>query len=160
MNPGQRRPHSARSSLRVVAIALASVSCWIATLACGWQHDLPTTSRAGSLSGVIRYDGTMGGAGRPLAIAVYRSFPPSGPPVATRLVERYELPYRYEFSGLAPGTYYVGALIDVDRMDTRYAGMLVPRRDPHGYASGGEPISLTADRGAASADIELRDPRE
>jgi hypothetical protein len=98
--------------------------------------------------------------GRPLAIALYRSFPPSGPPVATKLLERFALPYRYEFTGLAPGSYYVGALIDVDRMDTRHAGMLVPERDPHGYAGGGAPIQLGVSQGAAAVEIELEDPAE
>jgi hypothetical protein len=90
-----------------------------------------------------------------LAIAVYSSFPPSGPPLATQFIERYTLPFRYEFTGLRPGRYYVGALIDVDRMDTRHAGMLNRARDPFGYAGRGAPVDLRVDRGTAGADITL-----
>lgn len=144
--------------LRLAGVIVA-VTCMAAPGGCDSSSDLPRAAPAGTLSGTIRYQGAMTAPGRPLAIALYRTFPPSGPPMATRLVERYELPYHYEFTGLAPGTYYVGALIDVDRMDTRYAGMLT-KRDPYGYAGGGEAIRLDASQGAAAIDVDLEDPAE
>lgn len=86
-------------------------------------------------------------------------YPPSGPPVAWRLVEEYELPYRYVFDGLPPGRYVVGASIDVDPADTRYPGRLNPLRDPHGYARGGWLFNVDSFAGVDGADIVLEDPR-
>ena len=111
----------------------------------------------GSISGSIAYDGPAAGGGRPLAIAVYRTFPPSGPPVAWTLVETYAFPFRYSFDGLPPGTYFVGAAVDVDPADTRYVGMLNAERDPHGYALEGGRIEVTSVEGSAGADIRLED---
>lgn len=111
------------------------------------------------IGGTIRYDGAATGGGRPLAIAVYATFPPAGPPVTWKLVTEYELPYRYVFEGLPPGRYVVGASIDVDPVDTRDLGRLNPARDPHGYAGGGALFDVDALGGAAGADILLEDPR-
>lgn len=138
---------------RSAASTLAFVM-WLA-VACS---DAGRAPRGNTIAGSVFFDGQTAALGQPLAIAVYRSFPPKGPPVAWRYVEQYSFPYRYEFDDLPPGTYYVGALVDVDRMDSRHAGMLNPRRDPHGYAGGGEPIAVTALAGAAGADIRLEEP--
>ena len=125
---------------------------------CGRPDGAVHTAVPGTISGVVHYDGPAAARGRVLAIAVYRSFPPVGPPVATQLIERYTLPYKYEFNGLPPGTYHVGALIDVDRQDSRHAGMLVRGTDPHGYAAGGGPIVVALDRGVAGVDVLMQEP--
>lgn len=139
--------------IMVGAVALAALLLFAG--ACGIPGDKPGLPTAGSISGTIRYGGAGAALGRPLAIAIYRTFPPVGPPLATQLIESYEFPYRYEFSDLPPGTYYAGALIDIDRTDTRYAGMLVESRDPHGYAGDGAPVRLAPGRGVAGVDIDL-----
>lgn len=145
------------AALRTCAIGIAgAVLIW----GCDDRSEVVFEAPGGTLSGTIDYTGAAAGPGRPLSIALYRSFPPKGPPVAAKLIENYSFPQRYQFSGLAPGTYYVGALIDVDRMDTRYAGMLAPKRDPHGYAGAGAPIAIDSTRGAALIDLELKDVAE
>lgn len=122
--------------------------------------DAGSSVPAGStIGGTIRYEGAAREGGRPLAIAVYATLPPSGPPVAWRVIEQYELPYRYVFEGLPPGRYVVGASIDVDPADTRYLGRLNPGRDPHGYSGGGQPFDVDDYAGADGADIRLEDPR-
>lgn len=126
---------------------------------CAADDARPTLPAGSTLGGIIYYDGAAAAPGRPLAIALYRTFPPQGPPVATRLVEQYALPYTYLFEDLSAGDYYVGALIDVDRLDTRYAGMLNADRDPHGYAGGGAPVQVGEQVGAVGIDIPLADPR-
>ncbi len=113
----------------------------------------------GTLAGAVHYEGELPTAGRALAIAVYGSFPPTGPPLRALLLERYELPQPFVFEGLASGNYYVGALVDVDRMDTRHSGMLNAELDPYGYFGGGQPIALDAGSGAANLDVVLEDPR-
>ena len=133
---------------------MASTALW---WACASPDNEVGAAARETISGTIYYDGNAVAPGRSLAIAVYASFPPSGPPLATQLIERYELPFHYRFTGLRPGRYYVGALIDVDRMDTRYAGMLNRVRDPFGYAGGGEPIEIDASQGAAGVDITLEE---
>lgn len=141
------------------ALSRASFGLLLAVATCAPSgpsaHDPP----AGSIGGTISYDGAAAGAGRALSIAVYRVYPPKGPPVASKLVERYDLPYQYSFDGLDPGTYYVGALIDVDPSDTRYPGMLNAARDPYGYVGGGQPIVVQQFSGVAGADIALREDR-
>ncbi|MBI4509524.1 MAG: hypothetical protein HY698_07790 [Deltaproteobacteria bacterium] len=111
----------------------------------------------GTISGTISYTGPAAGGGRPLSIAVYRTYPPSGPPVAWRLVEEYKFPYHYYFENLPPGSYTVGASLDVDPADTRYLGMLNAKRDPHGYASHGKLVSVDAMHGVGGADLKLED---
>jgi len=86
---------------------------------------------------------------------LYSSYPPSGRPIRAQLVEDYSLPFSFTFSGLPAGTYYVGALIDVDRMDTTWSGMLNPERDPYGYAGEGTPFEIVDFESVPSADIEL-----
>ncbi|MBI2892979.1 MAG: hypothetical protein HYY06_05470 [Deltaproteobacteria bacterium] len=144
-------PGSARSG--PVAILIAS---WLCACAAQVGADPPP---AGTISGTITYDGPAAGGGRPIAVAVYRNFPPSGPPVSWKLLETYELPVRYSFDGLPPGNYWVGAAIDVDPADTRYVGMLNPRRDPHGYALEGRRIEVGEIEGAAGADVRMEDRR-
>jgi uncharacterized protein (DUF2141 family) len=140
--------------LRGVALAAtASLS------ACLGQSDGAGAAAPETITGTIYYEGSAAAPGRPLSIAVYTSFPPSGAPLATQLVESYDFPFHYHFDGLKPGRYYVGALIDVDRADTRYAGMLNRVRDPFGYAAKGAPTELEIDRGAAGADITLEEHR-
>lgn len=117
-----------------------------------------TGTAAGSISGTISYSGALGG-GRALSIALYKTYPPKGPPLASQLVQKYEMPYHYFFDGLEPGSYYVGALIDIDPSDTRYPGMLNAVRDPHGYVGNGKPVKLEQLQGAPGADIRLEDPR-
>jgi len=121
---------------------------------CGPSSGAPQNS----ISGTISYDGVAGG-GRALSIALYKTYPPKGPPLATQLIQSYQMPYSYSFEGLEPGTYYVGALIDIDPADTRYPGMLNAARDPHGYVGGGQPVQLVQLQGSAGADIHLEDPR-
>ncbi len=121
--------------------------------ACGSTRSAP----AGTITGTISYDGSAAGGGRPLGIAVYKTYPPSGMPIAYRLVADYQFPYRYVIDGLPPGTYYVGALIDVDPADTRYVGMLNAKRDPHGYAGNGQQVEVEDLHGSSSADIVLQD---
>jgi len=129
------------------------------TLACGGSSGAPSSN---SISGTISYTGNVGG-GRALSIAVYSTYPPKGPPLATQLVQKYDLPYHYSFEGLEPGTYYVGALIDIDPSDTRYPGMLNAVRDPHGFVGGGSlpaPVKIVDSmQGTAGVDIRLEDPR-
>lgn len=127
----------------------------LSVASCGETRSTPT----GTIAGTISYKGPATGGGRPLGIAVYRTYPPSGIPVAYRLVHDYQFPYRYAIDGLAPGAYYVGALIDVDPADTRYVGMLNAKRDPHGYAGNGRPVQVADLHGASSADIVLQDVR-
>lgn len=148
-----------RSILAAIGITLATAlgagSVILPVSACG-----PTKSTStGTISGTISYEGSASGAGRPLGIAVYKTYPPSGPPVAYRLVDEYQFPYRYVFDGLSPGTYYVGALIDVDPADTRYVGMLNAKRDPHGYAGNGQQVKIEDFQGTSSVDIVLQDVR-
>ena len=131
-----------------LALALAAVSC------SSTQVGAATT---GTIGGTITYAGAAAGGGRPLSVAVYRRCPPSGPPIAYQLVETYQLPHRYEFVGLPPGTYCVGALIDVDPADTRYLGMLNAKRDPHGYAGTDHPVTVGEFSGASGVDIKLMD---
>ena len=117
--------------------------------------DVPPTT----IRGTIHYDGPAVGRGRPLAIAVYGSLPPTGPPVRTALLQTYEFPQPFQFDGLPPGTYFVGASIDVDRADRRYAGMLNPELDPFGYVGDGAPITLGDRWGVGGLDITLEDPQ-
>jgi hypothetical protein len=131
-----------------MAFAVIASSCTSASLG-----GAPT----GTITGTITYSGAAGGGGRPLSIALYPRCPPKGAPLAVQLVEKYELPYRYRFDGLSPGSYCVGALIDVDPADTRYVGMLNPKRDPHGYAADGHVISVEQFSGASGANITLED---
>ncbi|MCP4446138.1 MAG: DUF2141 domain-containing protein [Myxococcales bacterium] len=133
-------------TLQGIILSIALLLCL--TTCAGEPSSVP---QAGTISGVIQYDGVAQGPGRTLSIALYRSFPPVGPPIQSELIETYSFPYRYELTDLAPGTYYVGALIDVDRLDTRYSGMLNVLRDPYGYASS----SLHSTRGVAAVNITL-----
>jgi len=112
----------------------------------------------GIVTGTIHYDGVAAGPGRPLAIAVYGTFPPSGPPVRATLIDTYEFPVRFSFDNLSEGTYYVGALIDVDRADRRYAGMLNPELDPYGYAGDGAPVVVGPTAGVGGLAIQMVDP--
>lgn len=112
----------------------------------------------GVITGTVDYDGVAAGPGRPLALAVYRTFPPSRPPVRTALIDGYDFPVRFSFHGLSPGTYYVGASIDVDRADRRHAGMLNPALDPFGYAGEGAPVVLGATAGVGRLAIHMVDP--
>lgn len=112
----------------------------------------------GVVTGTINYDGVAAGPGRPVAIAVYTTFPPSGPPVRTALLDTYEFPVRFSFVDLSAGTYYIGALIDVDRADRRYAGMLNPELDPYGYANDGAPVVLSPSEGVGGLAIQMTDP--
>jgi hypothetical protein len=137
------------------ATMAAGFGLFVAAITCG-----PSSGPAqGSIEGTITYDGAAGGGGRALSIAVYKTYPPKGPPLATQLLQHYQLPYHYRFSGLEPGTYYVGALIDVDPADTRYPGMLNAARDPYGYVGGGQPVKVAQLQGAAGADVRLEDPQ-
>ena len=148
-----------RSILAAIGITLATAlgagTVVTSFAACGPTKATPT----GTISGTISYDGHSAAAGRPLGIAVYKTYPPSGPPVAYRLVDEYQFPYRYVFDGLPPGAYYVGALIDVDPTDTRYVGMLNAKRDPHGYAGNGQQVRIEDFGGTAGVDILLEDSR-
>jgi hypothetical protein len=127
----------------------------LSVAACG-----PTkSSPGGTIAGTISYEGPAAGGGRPLGIAVYKTYPPSGLPITYQLLDNYQFPYRYVFNGLSPGSYYVGALIDVDPADTRYVGMLNPKRDPHGYVGKGQPVRVDDLQGASGADIALEDVR-
>ena len=129
--------------------------CVLVSFVSGCGSTGSPTASGGTISGTINYAGPAAGGGRPLAIAVYRKTPPSGPPVAWRLVESYQFPYRYSFDNLPPGNYVVGALIDVDPTDTRYTGMLNAKRDPHGYSNGGGLVHIDDQRGAVALDIKL-----
>ena len=135
--------------------ASATVALVLAAVSCGSTQTGGATT--GTIAGTIASSGAAAGGGRPLSIAVYRRCPPSGPPIAYQLVETYQLPYRYDFVGLAPGTYCVGALIDVDPADTRYVGMLNAKRDPHGYAGTDRPVMVGEFSGASGVDIKLTD---
>ncbi|MBI2388562.1 MAG: hypothetical protein HYV09_03000 [Deltaproteobacteria bacterium] len=137
------------------ARAIVCLFC-ISLLACGTSETAPQTA---SISGTITYAGAAAGHGRPLAIAVYRAFPPKGPPVAWRLIEQYQLPYRYTFDNLPPGSYVVGALVDVDPADTRNIGQLNAARDPHGYSASGRLLPVDATHIAEGADIVLEDAK-
>ena len=130
-----------------------------AIVACGTSATDSTSPRTSSVSGTITYAGPAAARGRPLAIAVYRSYPPKGPPVAWRLVDDYRFPYRYTFDDLPAGSYTVGALIDVDTADTRNIGQLNAARDPHGYAAGGRLLSVSEQHAELGADIALQDPQ-
>lgn len=138
---------SARTNLGAALLCLVMAGC----ASTGDTHAPPTAS----ISGTIEYGGTAAGGGRPLAIAVYRRFPPKGPPVAWRLVERPQFPYRYTFDNLPPGDYVVGALIDVDPSDTRNIGQLNPKRDPHAYSKGGGLTHVDEQHGAVGLDLVL-----
>ncbi len=140
------------------AVRLTAVVMPFLLTACAMGSDSQVGPPQSVVSGTIHYEGPAAGRGRPLSIAVYGSLPPTGPPLRAVLVEDYEFPYRFTFDGLRPGTYYVGALIDVDRADRRYAGMLNPERDPFGYAGDGVPIVLGERRGVGGLEIRLEDP--
>lgn len=135
----------------------ARLSVWAALLCVAMSGCASSgaESTGSTISGEIAYTGSAAGGGRPLAIAVYRTYPPSGPPVAWRLVENPKFPYRYTFDGLAPGNYVVAASVDVDPSDTRYVGMLNVKRDPHGYSSGGQLVHVDAMHGVAGMDVAL-----
>jgi hypothetical protein len=137
------------------SLACTALACVLATISCGSTKTGAAPS--GTIAGTITYAGAAAGGGRPLSIAVYAHCPPSGPPVAYQLVETYRLPYRYQFVGLSPRTYCVGALIDVDPLDTRYVGMLNPKRDPHGYSASERPVVVDELAGASGIDITLED---
>lgn len=142
--------HAPAHALRCAAFGVA-----LFVVACG-----PTKSTAaGTIAGTVYYDGSAAGGGRPLGIAVYKTYPPSGPPVTYQLVDKYQFPYHYVIDGLSPGTYYVGALIDVDPADTRYVGMLNPKRDPHGYAGSGQQVRVEEFHGTSGVDVVLEEHR-
>lgn len=136
-------------------LSLGALLCVLVSFVAGCGNSGSTTASGGTISGTINYTGTAAGGGRPLAIAVYHRTPPSGPPVAYRLVESYEFPYRYSFDNLPPGNYVVGALIDIDPTDTRYTGMLNTKRDPYGYSNGGAVVHVDEQHGAVAMDIKL-----
>jgi len=143
-------------STRVVETALA-VACW-SLASCG-TSDAPSAAPTSTVSGAITYAGPAAASGRPLAIAVYPTFPPQGPPVVWRIYEAYTFPFQYSFQQLPPGSYVVGASIDVDPTDTPYLGQLNAKRDPYGYSAGGRLIAVDEQRGAAGIDIALEDPK-
>ena len=143
------------TSTRTMGRAILALFIGLALTAC--VEDAVTSPQGGTISGTVYYAGPAAAPGRPLAIALYSSYPPVGPPAATRLVDSYQFPYDYHFENLAPGTYYVGALIDVDRLDTRHTGMLNAGRDPYAYAPG--PVIVDDLEGASGVDLGLEDAR-
>ncbi len=108
-----------------------------------------------SLAGVVDYDGALDGT---LEVSVFRSFPPRGGPIAVKRVETPTFPYRYAFTDLPPGRYYVLAMIDRNADD---GGAFHPTIDPGG-AHGGftSPVSVLvgATVKADAVDLRMVDP--
>lgn len=107
------------------------------------------------LSGVVRYAGQNVGA---LQVSVFDSFPPRGTPIATVRIEHPTFPQRYQFDDLAPGRYFVLAIVDQDPADgDRYH----PATDPGGaHGSYASPQSVTVGLLAPvqGIDVEIQDP--
>lgn len=112
-------------------------------------------SKAAQLSGVVRYPGTRPGA---LQVSAFDSFPPRGAPIATVRFESPTYPQAYEFRDLAPGRYFVLAIVDQDPNDgDRYH----PSTDPGGaHGSYVSPQSVTVGlvQPSTGIDIEMNDP--
>jgi|JI10StandDraft_1071094.scaffolds.fasta_scaffold05240_17 uncharacterized protein (DUF2141 family) len=137
----------ALSSVVFTLAALTGAACVAGSAAPGEQP--------GAITGVIDYAGAEVG---PLRVVAYASFPPSGPPVARVTIAEPRFPQPYELTGLAPGRYFVLAIIDTfDGDGDRYR----PRVDPGGafgrYDSPAA-ITLAGDRPALDVDIELAAP--
>lgn len=137
------------SSLAAVLIPVAG--CGIG----GMDTGVVRSAAPGRVSGAISYQGGYVG---PLQVALFRSFPPRGTPVARVDISEPTFPQPFELEDLMPGTYFLLAIVDADPTDgDRYH----PHDDPGGaFGSYNKPMSitLTTTSGARDVDIELVDP--
>lgn len=118
-----------------------------------------TSGTEAGMDVTITYDGKIANHGQPLAVAVYETYPPKGPPLTYKVVEDYSFPSTVRFEGLPPGEYVVGASIDLDPSDTPHVGMLKAGVDPFGYAGQAKKIQIQHDTPPTSIGVTLQTPR-
>lgn len=131
-----------RVTFVTAALALACTACVAGSA--------PLADQPGSMSGIVDYDGAEPG---PLRVVAYASFPPRGAPSARVTIEEPRFPQPYTLTGLAPGRYFVLAIVDTVPGDgDRYR----PRVDPGGaFGRYQSPVAVTLDGEHAALDIDI-----
>lgn len=145
--PSGKRAWPALAALGSVALLVA---CDGAAPLADAGSDAPV-SRA-RVEGEVRYDGDADGS---LLVGIFpwddaRPSMPSGPPLEFVAVAQPSFPVRYELARLRPGTYFVGAVLDVGRDSPTIPG-------PEDLAVYTGMITLSVGD-AITVDLELRDP--
>jgi hypothetical protein len=110
--------------------------------------DSGRTSTRGTVMGTVTYEGS--GVGR-LTVGVWPTTPPMGPPAEFFAVDDATFPIDYELEGLAAGTYYIGATLDIGSDNPTIPGTNDPRLFPT------DPIVI-AGGDTHERDITLTDP--
>jgi len=128
-----------------------------------WDIDYGTTevtltvvplSTGGTISGSVTYTGTKGY--NTVSVGLFTD--PNDPPIVTVDVDSSDGSYPYTLSELEDGTYYVGALMDLNDDDQPDPNEPFAWYDPD---SNGEPDPILISSGSAShpgIDFELNDP--
>lgn len=98
-----------------------SIARWIlvgflmsSLVACGGEdapaEGTPDAAQVTGITATVTYTGTASGA---LTLAAFTSMPPAGPPVSFAQKTSPTFPLTLSLENMAPGTYYVLALLDV-----------------------------------------------
>ena len=124
------------------ALALAVVACTSGTP--------PPGQAAGTITGVVDYDGAEPGV---LRVAVFASFPPRGAPVAEIAIDEPTFPHAYQVPGVPPGRFFVLAMVDTSPDDgDRYR----PRVDPGGtFGRYDSPAAVTTTTAGATTGVDI-----